>query len=238
MTDLSHDVEIGQAQVLNTSGFWISVHGTNSLQSSTLQPPFSSQSIPSEPPPVLEGTSTTPATNVALRPIDSLPTIAGWSSRRYPASHDIASFLQQDLNLDRLNRIHNHLWTAGRQSYAKPIHRYRMLDFEFVGTQQMDLHLVSDRGSPNRLMLKPLSEWILSHDFWVDFICKDEDLYRSACGFLLSYVWLIITPLDLKIAHDTALLPKFVTWYWWRAFVLDFLDHVDLNGLHEVSLYC
>jgi hypothetical protein len=87
-------------------------------------------------------------------------------------------------------------------------------------------------------MIKPLPEWILSYDFWVEHICEYESLHASACGFLLGYVWLITTPLDLKIAHELSLIPTFVTWYWWRTFVNDFFGHIDINTLHQVSQYC
>jgi hypothetical protein len=99
----------------------------------------------------------------------------------------------------------------------------------------MDLHLLR---SSTRLMVKPLPGWILSYDFWVEHICEHRHLHASACKFLLSYMWLIVTPLDLKIAHELSLLPDSVTWYWWRTFFKDFVTHVDINTLHQVKLYC
>lgn len=117
---------------------------------------------------------------------------------------------------------------------ARPLHRYRMMGFDVLYTQQMDLHLLK---FSNRLMLKPLPEWILCADFWTKHLCSDLELHESACGFLLSYVWLLVTPLDLKIAHDLALVPSFITWHWWKDFVKDFLapGHVDINTLAQVN---
>lgn len=142
------------------------------------------------------------------------------------------SFLNEDLDLSRLNKIHTHLWMAGRPMRARPLHRYKMYGYELLGTQQMDLHLL--RYS-NKLLVKPLPEYILSTTFWEGHLCMNEALWESATGWLLSYVWLITSPLDLKLAHDNALLPAAITWSWWKAFATDFLEHVDMNTLHQVN---
>jgi hypothetical protein len=118
-----------------------------------------------------------------------------------------------------------------------------MLGMDVLGTQQMDLHLLK---YSNKLLVKPLPEWMLSYDFWKEHICKPGDadpdgkrkegwLWESAAGFLVSYVWLITTPLDLKIAHEYTLLPSFITWPWWKDFVKDFMQHVNINTLHQVN---
>jgi uncharacterized membrane protein len=148
------------------------------------------------------------------------------------ANDDIARFLQEDLDLSRLNRIHGLLWMAGRPMRARPLHRYKMMQTEILRTQQMDLHLLKF-GS--HLIIKPLAEYMLSHSFWTEHICQEEELHKSACGFLLSYVWLLTTPLDLKLAHELSLIPSFVTWTWWKTFVRDFVTAVDVNALDTVN---
>ncbi|KAF2678216.1 hypothetical protein K458DRAFT_142685 [Lentithecium fluviatile CBS 122367] len=212
-----------------------------------LEPPFARRSIPPKPL-VLSASQTSlanangvdidqqpvldSAISIPLTPLDSLPTIAGSSDDIYLANDDIAKFLKDDLDLSRLNRIHGHLWMAGRPMRARPLHRYKMMGFQIIHTQQMDLHLLK---FSNSLMLKPLAEYMLSYDFWFDNICTDKTLHESACGFLLSYVWLLTTPLDLKIAHEIWLLPSFITWHWWKSFVKDFVAHVDPNTLDQVN---
>ena len=116
---------------------------------------------------------------------------------------------------------------------ARPLHRYKMMQTEILRTQQMDLHLLKF-GS--HMMIKPLAEYMLDHDFWKDNICPDETLHKSASGFLLSYVWLLTTPLDLKLAHEMWLVPSFVTWPWWKAFVQDFVSNIDPNALDAVNI--
>ncbi|KAJ4314144.1 hypothetical protein N0V94_006603 [Neodidymelliopsis sp. IMI 364377] len=170
----------------------------------------------------------------SLPPLDSLPTIAGRGVGSFLANDDIKAFLEEDLALERLNKIHSHLWMAGRPMRARPLHRYKMYGYDMLGTQQMDLHLL--RYS-NKLLVKPLPEYMLSASFWEDHLCgdKDEELWKRATGWLLSYVWLITTPIDLKLAHDNSLLPPAITWAWWKSFVTDFLTHVDMNTLHHVN---
>jgi hypothetical protein len=51
----------------------------------------------------------------------------------------------------------------------------------------------------------------------------------------MSYIWLIATPLDLKMAHDQFMLPNCVTWTWWKAFVKDVVSNVDINTLSGVN---
>jgi uncharacterized membrane protein len=178
------------------------------------------------------------ATSIPLTPYDSLPTITGRGNDVILANDSITQFLKADLDLSRLNRIHGHLWMAGRPMRARPLHRYRMMGFDVLYTQQMDLHLLQ---FSTKLMIKPLPEWILCADFWTKHLCGDSkqhlDLHKSACGFLLSYVWLLATPLDLKIAHDLTLIPSFITWHWWKDFVRDFLapGNVDINTLAQVN---
>jgi len=121
---------------------------------------------------------------------------------------------------------------------AHPLHRYRLMGYEILGTQQMDLHLTKTRGSPRKLMVKPLPYWIFSHEFWSKHICREDWLWRSAAGLLTSYAWLITTSLDFQVAHDLTLLPKSITWDQWKLFVISFCDHVDVNTLHQVSISC
>ncbi|KAF2875222.1 hypothetical protein BDV95DRAFT_591941 [Massariosphaeria phaeospora] len=211
-----------------------------------LRPPFEPRPIPPNPSPPSPSPSSSQshphyasqqpafdtANSVPLSALDSLPTITGPNNRIVLANDDIHAFLSADLDLSRLNRIHAHLWMAGRPMRARPLHRYKMLGYGILHTQQMDLHLLQ---FSHHLMLKPLPEWLLSHEFWEQHICAERPLHELACGFLLSYVWLLASPIDLKMAHDTLLLPAFVTWPWWKAVVREFCAAVDVNALDQVN---
>ena len=177
--------------------------------------------------PVLDAASSTP-----LSALDALPTLSSSSYAPFLANANIPEFLREDLDLSRLNRIHSHLWMCGRPMRARPLHRYKMLGTDVLPSQQLDLHLL--RFS-NKLILKPLPEFYLSHAFWVEYLCGDPALHAAACGFLLSYVWLLTSPVDLRLAHELYLVPSFVTWPWWKALVTDFVSHVDMYALDQVN---
>ncbi|KAF2015404.1 hypothetical protein BU24DRAFT_432974 [Aaosphaeria arxii CBS 175.79] len=164
--------------------------------------------------------------------LQSLPTLFGDGSRVYPANDDIKGFLKSDLDLHRLEQIYGQLWMAGRPLRGRALHRYKMLGFDVYRTQQMDLHLLKYQ---NRIMMKPLPEWIFDSGFWEKYICDDIELHKSASGFLLSYVWLITTPLDLKFAHEYSLVPLSITWPWWKNFVKVFYEKIDCNALDQVN---
>lgn len=221
---------------------------TNSQrQLPALEPPFSSRSLPnpgatasltpsspSSQQGAIKGSAQIVLDATPLPPLDSLPTIAGRGNECFLANDDVRAFLEEDLDLKRLNNIHTNLWMAGRPMRARPLHRYKMYGYEVLGTQQMDLHLL--RFS-NKILVKPLPEYLLSTVFWQEHLCgdSDEELWKSATGWLLSYVWLITCPLDLKLAHDNGLLPAPITWTWWKAFVTDFLSNVDIKTLDQVN---
>ncbi len=163
----------------------------------------------------------------------NLPVISRDKDNRvFLVAEDIETYLKRDLDHTRLNRIHGHLWMAGRPLNARPIHRQKMMGFDFLLTEQADLHLLK---FSNKIFVKPLPDYMLNFMFWDKYLCESEELHKSACGILLSYVWLICSPLDLKLAHKLDLLPCEITWIWWKSFVAEFLSHIDANTLHQVN---
>jgi uncharacterized membrane protein len=170
--------------------------------------------------------------SVPLTALESLPTISGKGNHGFLVEDDITQFINYDLDLSRLNVIHDQLWSAGRPMRARPLHRYKMMGHEILCTQQMDLHLLK---YSNKLLLKPLSEYLLSYEFWTMHICISQSLHESASGFLLSYVWLVTSPLDLEIAKSLFLMPSYITWPQWKGFVRDFTSRIDINALDQVN---
>ncbi|EAW13274.1 uncharacterized protein ACLA_017210 [Aspergillus clavatus NRRL 1] len=163
----------------------------------------------------------------------TLPTIS-----RTPTHHvflvqdDIQAFLNHDLDLSRVNKIHHLLWMAGRPMNARPLQRQKMEGYEIVPTERADLHLLKFSTS---LLIKPLPEYLLSHRFWTRYLCPSKTLHESACGLLLSYMWLVCTPLDLRLAQEHHLLPQEITWLAWRDLIASFYAHVDVNALDQVN---
>lgn len=115
---------------------------------------------------------------------------------------------------------------------ARPLHRQKVMGVDVLLTEQADLHLL--RFS-SYLLVKPLRGYMLSVDFWRQYICPDAELYASACGFLVSYIWLIRSPTDLRIAQELDLVGKGVSWADWRALVGEVVAAIDIDALDGVN---
>ncbi|KXJ87253.1 hypothetical protein Micbo1qcDRAFT_124912 [Microdochium bolleyi] len=133
---------------------------------------------------------------------------------------DILAFLACDLQTPRLDGIHKYLWLAGLMQPARELHRQRLLGRTICITERPEEHLVWHEST---IFIKPLPEYLLSHAFWTTSICPHEPLYRSALGLLWSYIWLVRTKPDLKIAHETGLLPADIHWASWSRIARDIL---------------
>lgn len=147
----------------------------------------------------------------------------------------MSTILDLDLRTAALDKIYAHLWLAGLPKAARPAHRQVLLGRTFVVTENPNEHLV---WSTTRIFIKPLPEYLLSHNFWTtegSTLLQDRSLYQSACGFLLSYCWLICTKPDLTIAQDVRLVPPSVTWEEWVLFATDLLTNIDPETLDTVS---
>lgn len=107
---------------------------------------------------------------------------------------------------------------------ARSLHQQRMLDRQIVITEQADLHLL---WTHTNILIKPLQMFLLDYQFWLDHICLNQALHASACGFILSYAWLVCHQSDFKIAMECGLLPSQLQWSQWTEFIDDFLSHVD-----------
>ncbi|OCK73242.1 hypothetical protein K432DRAFT_9025 [Lepidopterella palustris CBS 459.81] len=143
-------------------------------------------------------------------------------------------FLQYDLDLGRINKLHHHLWMAGEPIHARPFHKLKHSGLRVRPTHQHDLHLLSYESS---IFLKPLPEWLLNYQFWEQGLCSDEELHKRACGLLVSWIWLIQSPLDLRMANqeDFGLLPPQLSWKHWKAIVRDVQHYIDFHTLDQVN---
>ena len=140
--------------------------------------------------------------------------------------------MRLDLLTPRLDKIHSYLWLSGTLSPARPLHRQKLLRREIVLTENPDEHLVEDRAV---VFVKRLPRYLLCFDFWTTHMDTDKELHKSACGLLLSYVWIVAYRTDMRIAQDSNLLPKNLDWAGWKGFVEDFLEHIDTSTSPHVS---
>lgn len=148
-------------------------------------------------------------------------------------SESFPKYLRRELDFSRLDGIHHHLWLAGRSSVgSRALHRQLMIGREIILTEQADLHLV---WQDSRIYLKPMPEFLLNFHFWTEYLCQDEALWQSARGFLLSYLWLVSSKNDLRIAHDKGLLPPEIRWERWVPFSRSLLGPINIMSLDSVN---
>lgn len=124
------------------------------------------------------------------------------------------------------------MWLAGLPRPARPLHRQKLLKREIILTESPDQHLV---WHESRIFVKPIPDFLLSYDYWENELCTNEELYKCACGLLLSYAWLVCHKSDFGIAKETGLLSEEIPWTWWTAFVRDILGNIDTSTLHQVN---
>lgn len=156
-------------------------------------------------------------------------------------SDDPVKFFTDDLDVSRLDRIQRSFiglcLTSRYKSVARSLHRQLMMDRRIIVTEQADIHLTWDHDG---IYIKPLPAYLLNSDVWTNYLCLSPILYRSACGFLLSYIWLITRESDfhLAITHQPPLLPPLnQTWTWstWRSLVADLSHTINIDSREAVS---
>ncbi|KAG7002424.1 hypothetical protein G7Y79_00027g061160 [Physcia stellaris] len=80
------------------------------------------------------------------------------------------SFLLRELQVKRLNDIHQWLWIVGRPAPPRPLYKQKALGRHIIVHEQADLHLVWDE---QRIFLKPIPRFLLEPNVWRDILrCK------------------------------------------------------------------
>jgi hypothetical protein len=140
--------------------------------------------------------------------------------------------LALELKTPRLNKVHHHLWLAGRPTAARPLQRQKLLGRSILVTESPDEHLV---WFEDCIFIKPLPGFLLDWDSWNNHLCPDRELYEAACGLLLSYAWLVRHKSDLNAAKEAGLLAKEIEWLDWVEFIDAFLTKIDCETLRGVN---
>ena len=186
-----------------------------------------------------------PSKNIINGPLSSFPLeydtllpamyFAGVDTTLIPED-DIPKFLNYDLDVARLNYIHERLWLAGRAMNYKPLHRQKMMNRQIIITEQTDLHLT---WANSTIFIKPFPRYLGNYEFWIAHLCGNKTLHEKACGFLFSYTWLITYESDFHLALEMNLLPQ-ISWTQWRAYVQSARKVMDMdlpNGINQRYQY-
>ena len=151
------------------------------------------------------------------------PTLPG-----YPAIHldspDLISHLRSELLTPDLNQMSQYLWLAATQhgTHLSSLHQQLVRGRSIVVTENPELHLV---WIDNRVFIKPLPPFLLSHAFWKSYLSEEDaisssssspffskseaarsDLLQATLGFMRSYALLIRHESDFRIARESHLL--------------------------------
>ncbi|PYH37328.1 uncharacterized protein BO87DRAFT_404404 [Aspergillus neoniger CBS 115656] len=176
----------------------------------------------------------------------------------YSPTTDTSRFLQNDLSVECLNRIHKYLWLAGRPMPPRPLNYQTATSRQIVPDERIDMHMVWEPS--RRIHLKPLPRYLLSHQFWKtylickepcpcmsnyiycqtkrgDGVCQQKHLYKCGLGLLYSYISLIERESDFAIAQDQHLLPHDVTWEMWVKLVKELLENGATNPEYVNARY-
>jgi hypothetical protein len=153
-------------------------------------------------------------------------------------------FLEKEFCAQDLETMAPYLWIMSTQSSANinPLHRQRVKGRQIVVTEEPRLHLV---WFHDRIFLKPLPKYLLSHAFWDGFLASNssrlgshrETIRKAALGYLRTYCHLIQHESDFRIAQqdDLRLISQDVQWADYCQFISEF-DHIND---HDVSArYC
>ena len=149
----------------------------------------------------------------------------------------ILDFLEKSLFSPDLEQIADKLWWMSKQDSRNisPLHRQIVKSRRILVTEDPKLHLVWIK---DRIFVKPLPEYLLSHEFWERYILDDDDIEnekaetteqrarvrKSALGLLRSYFYLVQHESDFRIARDPGLclVPRRTTWEGFCAFSATF----------------
>ncbi|KAL7896965.1 hypothetical protein HDV63DRAFT_82711 [Trichoderma sp. SZMC 28014] len=144
-----------------------------------------------------------------------------WIRLQHPFD-GIAQFLKDELVTDDLDKLAPHLWLVATQNstHISSLTHQLVRGRQIVVTEDPGLHLT---WIYEKVFIKPLPEYLLSHAFWNYFLVNPNSpipsperraIFRAACGFLRSYAFLIQHKSDYLLAvHDDSLglVPKSIS---------------------------
>ena len=148
-------------------------------------------------------------------------TLPGKPTLKMADTAELLRFLRREYCVTDLDKVSSKLWTLTTPSGENipPLHSQRVRGRDIVITEDPRLHLL---WIGNRIFIKPLPVYLLSHSFWNDYLLpltsvsrlEQEDVCKAALGYLRTYRFLIKHESDFRIAkaEHLQLVPSHVTW--------------------------
>lgn len=109
---------------------------------------------------------------------------------------------------------------------------------QIVLSENPELHLI---WYYDRIFIKPIPKYLLSHKFWKKYILLDSNegdkalIKHSALGYLRTYRYLVTYESDFEIAKEKRLVTSEVTWDSFSSFRADLKTTEDT---HVTERYC
>ena len=152
-------------------------------------------------------------------------------------STELSAFLLRELYAKDLDVIASKFWgMTAKLRIISPLHLQHVKGRKIYITEDPRLHLVCLN---DRIFIKPLPKYLMSHRFWVDYLLDDSSalgscrkaIREAAMGFLRSYYYLVVHESDFAIAssEDLRLLPPNITWDQFCDFSSRFKDIEDCH---------
>lgn len=126
---------------------------------------------------------------------------------------ELLRYFRNELDVSKVNHTKNHLWLAGQHRSCRPLHMQKVLGREIVVVEICHLHLTWRDAT---IFIKPCPDFLLDYSIWKTYLSTEEELYRNALGFLITYTSLVRRKSDLKVAHELGLLPATLGWARWN----------------------
>lgn len=137
-------------------------------------------------------------------------------------STDVHSFLSEELSVERIDHINEHLWLAGRPYPARALNVQGVLERQIIPTTDTSLHLVWTTG---KIYVRPLPTCLLSEDFYEQHLAPTSTSpIPPALGLLYSYIALLPSEFDFDIARQAHLISDAYGWDDWQKLVFRVLS--------------
>lgn len=145
---------------------------------------------------------------------------------------EVLPFVEKEVLTPWLNQMSPWLWLVARPkgTAISALHAQIVKGRNIVIAEDPELHLV---WISNRVFIKPLPAYLLSHAFWSYFLFSDKalseddrqrrkEILRAALGFVRTYLYLVRHESDLRIAKREHLVPPDLELETWMAFIKGF----------------
>ncbi|KAJ9610600.1 hypothetical protein H2200_005377 [Cladophialophora chaetospira] len=154
---------------------------------------------------------------------------------------EIIPFIEKELLTPSLNQMSPWLWLLAvpKSTHVCALHMQIVRGRSIIVTEDPEMHAV---WINNRVFVKPLPPYLLSHAFWSYLVyppnklsdfdqTRRAQLVQASLGYIRTYVYLIKHESDLRIAQREGLVPNSLNLETWAAFIRDFQYIED----HQVS---